>query len=93
MSQFGAARKVITRGVSIRLARKGCANRPSYHILVQDTYRAPTSQFKEQVGTYDPMPNKDNEKLVSFNFERIKHWLAVGAIPTQPVCELLGKWM
>jgi ribosomal protein S16 len=44
----------------------------------------------EQVGTYDPMPNQDNQKLVSFNYERIRHWLGRGAHLSDPVAELLG---
>lgn len=46
--------------------------------------------YLEQLGTYDPMPNNHNEKLVSFNFERVKHWMARGATPTRPVSMLLG---
>lgn len=46
----------------------------------------------EQVGTYDPMPNVKNEKLVTFNFERIRHWIGKGAHISDPVAELLGTW-
>lgn len=45
----------------------------------------------EQVGTYDPMPNEHNEKLVTFNFERIRHWIGRGAHISTPVAEILGK--
>lgn len=45
----------------------------------------------EQIGTYDPMPNERNEKLISFNFERIRYWIGNGAHLTVPVAELLGK--
>ena len=44
----------------------------------------------EQVGTYDPIPNVHNEKLVSFNFERIQYWIAKGAQVSRPAAELLG---
>lgn len=44
----------------------------------------------EQVGTYDPVPNKFNQKMVSLNYERIRHWLGCGAHLSQPVGELLG---
>ncbi|KAF4528210.1 hypothetical protein B566_EDAN016831 [Ephemera danica] len=44
----------------------------------------------EQVGTYDPLPNFYNEKLVSFNFERVRYWLGRGASISTPVAELLG---
>ncbi|KAK6180343.1 hypothetical protein SNE40_012514 [Patella caerulea] len=44
----------------------------------------------EQLGTYDPMPNMFNEKLVSVNFERIQYWLGKKAEISRPVEHLLG---
>lgn len=45
----------------------------------------------EQVGSYDPLPNEHNEKLVALNLERIRHWLGNGADVSTPVAELLGN--
>lgn len=45
----------------------------------------------EQVGSYDPLANVHNEKLVSLNLERIRHWLGNGAELSRPVAQLLGK--
>lgn len=39
------------------------------------------------------MPNEKNEKLVTFNFERIRHWIGNGAHISTPVAELLGKYV
>lgn len=47
----------------------------------------------EQLGSYDPLANAHNEKLVSLNLERIRHWIGNGADISQPVAELLGKAM
>ena len=44
----------------------------------------------EQLGTFDPMPNMFNEKICSFNYERLKYWLAMGAHPVKSVRRLLG---
>jgi small subunit ribosomal protein S16 len=44
----------------------------------------------EQVGTYDPIPNKFNQQMVSLNYERIRHWLGNGAHMSKPVAELIG---
>lgn len=44
----------------------------------------------EQVGTYDPFPNQNNEQLVSLNYERIRHWIGSGAHISKPVAELIG---
>lgn len=44
----------------------------------------------EQVGTWDPVPNKYNQQMVSLNYERIRHWLGSGAHLSRPVAEVLG---
>uniref|UniRef100_A0A3P9JGF1 Small ribosomal subunit protein bS16m n=1 Tax=Oryzias latipes TaxID=8090 RepID=A0A3P9JGF1_ORYLA len=78
--------------VVIRLALAGHkqANRPFYRIVAAYNKRARDSKYIEQLGTYDPLPNIYNEKLVSFNFDRIKYWIGCGAHPTKPVAKLLG---
>lgn len=78
-------------GVMIRLARYGCTNRPFFHIVAINSSYARNSPKKfEQLGTYDPMPNVYNEKLVAINFERVQFWIARGAQPSRPVSMLLG---
>jgi len=44
----------------------------------------------EQIGSYDPLVNAHNEKLVAINLERLKYWVAKGAQPTKLTGELLG---
>lgn len=44
----------------------------------------------EQVGSFDPLPNEHNEKLVALNFERLQYWLGNGAEMTTPIAQLLG---
>ena len=74
----------------IRLALHGCVNRPFYHIVVSRSNEDCDAVPMEQVGTYDPMPNSHNEKLVALNYERVGHWLAEGAGCSKPVLQLLG---
>ncbi|KAK2861938.1 hypothetical protein Q5P01_001471 [Channa striata] len=78
--------------VVIRLALAGHkqANRPFYRIVAAYNKRARDGKYIEQLGSYDPIPNVCNEKLVSFNFDRIKYWIGCGAHPTKPVAKLLG---
>lgn len=80
--------------VVIRMALAGHkqANRPFYRIVAAHNKRARDGKYIEQLGTYDPLPNIYNEKLVSFNYERIKHWIGCGAHPTKPVAKLLGVY-
>uniref|UniRef100_G3NA94 Small ribosomal subunit protein bS16m n=1 Tax=Gasterosteus aculeatus aculeatus TaxID=481459 RepID=G3NA94_GASAC len=77
--------------VVIRLALAGHkqANRPFYRIVAAYNKRARDGKYIEQLGTYDPLPNIYNEKLVSFNFDRIKYWIGCGAHPTKPISKLL----
>ncbi|KAF5300908.1 hypothetical protein FQR65_LT09071 [Abscondita terminalis] len=74
----------------IRLLRQGCTNRPFYHIVVAETKNDKYAPVIEQLGTYDPLPNEYDEKLVSLNYERIQYWIGNGADTTKPVDYLLG---
>lgn len=76
--------------VVIRMSLGGCTNRPFYRIVAAYNKRARDGRYLEQLGSYDPLPNIYNEKLVSFNFDRIRYWLGCGAHPTKPVAKLLG---
>uniref|UniRef100_A0A182XCP9 Small ribosomal subunit protein bS16m n=1 Tax=Anopheles quadriannulatus TaxID=34691 RepID=A0A182XCP9_ANOQN len=75
---------------TIRFVRQGCTNRPFFHIVVMERRKDQYQPVIEQVGTYDPIPNEHNEQLVSFNYERIRHWIGSGAHISKPVAELLG---
>lgn len=75
---------------AIRLVRYGCTNRPFYHVVIIDVKKQQKAPPIEQVGVYDPIPNVYNEKLVSFNYERIQYWLTKGAQVSKPVANLLG---
>ncbi|KAG8040893.1 hypothetical protein G9C98_001881 [Cotesia typhae] len=76
---------------TIRLARYGCANRPFYHIVVQPTVLEQRQPPIEQLGTFDPMANQYNERLVSLNLERIQYWLGQGNVSLSKSMEqLLG---
>lgn len=44
----------------------------------------------EQLGSFDPYANANNEKLVALNMERIRFWIGRGALISKPVEELLG---
>ncbi|CAH1364409.1 hypothetical protein MTP99_000789 [Tenebrio molitor] len=74
----------------IRFVRQGCTNRPFFHIVVAERWREQFQPVIEQLGSYDPLPNENNEKLVSLNLERIRYWIGNGAECSTPVAELLG---
>ena len=75
--------------VSIRLSRGGSKKRPYYRIVVADARSPRDGNFIEKIGTYNPLLAKDDEKRVTLNAERAKHWLSVGAQPTDRVARFL----
>ncbi|KAF9585675.1 hypothetical protein BGW38_001258 [Lunasporangiospora selenospora] len=77
--------------ISIKLARHGLKNTPFYHIVVLQSRSRPTRKPIEQLGTFNPIPDKDGVKAVTLNFERAKYWLSVGAQPTESVARILSK--
>ncbi|WP_028033730.1 30S ribosomal protein S16 [Chelativorans sp. J32] len=76
--------------LKIRLARAGSKKRPYYHIVVADVRAPRDGRFIEQLGSWNPMLAKDAER-VKLNEERIKHWLANGALPTDRVLRFLDQ--
>ncbi len=75
--------------LKIRLARGGSKKRPYYRIVVAEVTSPRDGRYVEKVGTYDPMLNKDDENRVKLIEDRIKHWLSVGARPTDRVARFL----
>lgn len=77
--------------ISLRLSRGGAKKRPYYRIVAADSRRARDGKFLEQLGTYNPMLAKDDEKRVTLNEDRIRYWLGVGAQPSDRVARFLDK--
>ena len=74
----------------IRLARAGAKKKPFYRIVVADRRAPRDGDFIEKVGTFNPLLAKDNEARVVMNTDRVKHWLSVGAQPSDRVNSLLA---
>ncbi|MBM7407236.1 MULTISPECIES: 30S ribosomal protein S16 [Sphingomonas] len=75
--------------ISMRLSRGGSKKRPYYRIVVADARSPRDGKFIEKVGTYNPLLAKDDAKRVVLDTERAKHWLSVGAQPTDRVLRFL----
>ena len=75
--------------ISIRLSRGGSKKRPYYRIVVADARSPRDGKFIEKIGNYDPRLAKDDEKRVVLDADRAKHWLSVGAQPTDRVARFL----
>jgi small subunit ribosomal protein S16 len=74
---------------SIRLSRGGSKKRPYYKIVVADSRSPRDGAFIERIGSFNPLLAKDDEKRVVLNVERAKHWVSVGAQPTDRVARFL----
>ena len=77
--------------LSIRLTRGGAKKRPFYRIVVADSRSPRDGRFIEKLGHYDPMAEKGDVKRLVMDIERIKHWLSVGAQPSERVARMLGE--
>ncbi len=72
----------------IRLSRGGAKKRPYYYIVVAHSTSPRDGRYIEQIGTFNPMLPKDHAERVRLIEDRCKHWLSVGAQPTDRVARL-----
>ena len=75
----------------MRLQRVGRLNKPAYHVVVIDGRKPRDALPIEKVGAYDPIPQADGTKRVSFKPERVHYWLSVGVQPSKKVSWLLAR--
>ncbi|CAN5791275.1 hypothetical protein BH11PLA1_BH11PLA1_16410 [soil metagenome] len=72
------------------MSRKGRPHRPFYRISAVDARVKRDGAVLEALGWYDPMAGK-GEKEMELNLERLKHWLSLGAQPSDTVKSFLAK--
>jgi small subunit ribosomal protein S16 len=77
--------------VRIRMKMLGRKHRPFFRICVMEGTRARNAEAIEELGHYDPMV-RDKSKRVTLDMDRVKHWLSVGAQPTEKVAVLIRKF-
>jgi len=77
--------------LKIRLARGGTKKRPHYRIVVAESRMPRDGRFIEKLGVYDPMLPPESPDRVKFDQERIKHWLKMGAQPSERIAHFLAK--
>jgi small subunit ribosomal protein S16 len=74
--------------VKIRLKRIGATKRPFYRIVVADSRAPRDGRFIETLGYYNPCVEPVELKIDS---DRAKHWLGVGAQPSDTASSLLKR--
>ena len=75
--------------LKIRLSRGGTKKRPYYYIIIAEATAPRDGRYIEQIGTHNPMLPKDHADRVKLDLDRAKHWLSVGAQPTDRVARFL----
>ncbi len=77
--------------LKIRLARGGTKKRPYYRIVVAEATSPRDGNFIERIGHFNPILPDDHADRLKVDAERAKHWLSVGAQPTDRVARFLDK--
>ena len=75
--------------MKIRLTRWGSKKRPFYSIVAADSRMPRDGRFIEKLGTYNPLLAKDDPNRVKMDVDRIRHWMSVGATPTDRISRFL----
>jgi small subunit ribosomal protein S16 len=74
--------------IKLRLQRRGRKKRPYYHIVAADSRSPRDGRIVERLGRYD---NVSENKELTYDEERIIHWLKIGAQPSDTVRNILKK--
>ena len=75
--------------LKIRLARAGTKKRPVYHVVVADSRSPRDGRFIERLGHFNPLLPKEKTERLKLDFDKVKAWLAKGALPTDRVARFL----
>ena len=76
--------------LKIRMSRGGAKKRPFYSIVVADSRSPRDGRFLEKLGTYNPMLERDNTARIRLDEARVRHWLGLGALPSERVALFLS---
>lgn len=76
--------------VKLRLKRLGRSHAAFFRLNAIDSRSPRDGRVIEELGTYDPC-NKEAGKQFIAKLDRCKHWLDLGAVPSETVSSLLKK--
>jgi small subunit ribosomal protein S16 len=74
--------------IKIRLKRMGSKKKPFYRIVVADSRSPRDGRFIEMVGTYNPLVEPAEVKIVE---DSVLEWMKKGAQPSDTVRNLFSK--
>jgi small subunit ribosomal protein S16 len=76
--------------VVIRMKREGRKNLPFYRISVANPRDPRDGAVLEKLGIYDPISKKPEQQL-KLDIERARHWLRLGARPSETVASIFRR--
>jgi small subunit ribosomal protein S16 len=76
--------------VRIRLKRIGRTHRSVFRLSAMESRSPRDGRVLEDLGAYDPT-NKNAAEQLNLKTDRIRHWLSVGAVPTDTAKNLIRK--
>jgi len=75
--------------LKLRLARAGTKKRPFYHIVIADSRAPRDGRFIERLGFFNPLLPKENKERLKLDLDKVKSWMAKGALPSDRVMRFL----
>ena len=77
--------------LKIRMARAGTKKRPFYHIVIADSRSPRDGRFIERIGFFNPLLPKDHKERLKLDLDKVKAWLAKGALPSDRIMRFLDE--
>jgi small subunit ribosomal protein S16 len=77
--------------LKIRMARAGTKKRPVYHIVIADSRSPRDGRFIERLGFFNPLLPRDNKERLKLDLDKVKAWMAKGALPSDRVMRFLDE--
>jgi small subunit ribosomal protein S16 len=77
--------------LKIRMARAGTKKRPFYHIVIADSRSPRDGRFIERLGFFNPLLPKDNKERLKLDLDKVKAWIAKGALPSDRILRFLDE--
>lgn len=74
--------------VKIRLMRMGMKGQPSYRVVIAESHSPRDGRIIENIGWYNP---RTEPSTIKIDAEKARHWLSVGAQPTDRTRSLLQR--
>jgi small subunit ribosomal protein S16 len=74
--------------VKIRLMRMGMKGQPSYRVVIAESRSPRDGRIIESIGWYNP---RTEPSTITIDEEKARHWLSVGAQPTESTRALLRR--